>query len=349
MMDADHVDQEYINQLVDRLARRSAERGAPAAESRLRGIPSEARSFVSVFSQMAAARDEQDRKEHVLTRLDLVRKLVRPHGGASAFNEEETKGEDPMAGDLRPKVPAPSVSIDLSGSRRPDTAASVPFLFQADAAAKQQDDVDSLGVRLFGDKWQGNLFDWDEPPGPEDPVARPGISLPKASAESGQYAGERRSHADMVDEIARELAEGEAMAWRRKEERIRELTRTLSVEVTEDEKAALLGGFPETGNSMRMRGGEGSMMPSEERQEDVPLDLDDVTRSIEELCISKAREFALLGYPGIRGEDIWDCVSSEYGDRLPRLHRIVSDILSLRISRYRHWVASRLSGGTDRT
>jgi len=60
---------------------------------------------------------------------------------------------------------------------------------------------------------------------------------------------------------------------------------------------------------------------------------------IEELCLSKAEEFALLGYEGVTGKDIWDFVSENYAQTgFPPLHRLINDILSLKPTQYMNWL-----------
>ncbi|MCG7318159.1 post-transcriptional regulator [Brevibacillus laterosporus] len=57
------------------------------------------------------------------------------------------------------------------------------------------------------------------------------------------------------------------------------------------------------------------------------------------LCKSKAEEFLILGYDNITPEEVWDCVISAYkGEERPTLHRLVNDILSLKISKYMNYV-----------
>ena len=41
-------------------------------------------------------------------------------------------------------------------------------------------------------------------------------------------------------------------------------------------------------------------------------DGEELSRVIEELCNSKAEEFALLGYDSVTGKDIWEFVSEQY-------------------------------------
>jgi hypothetical protein len=59
----------------------------------------------------------------------------------------------------------------------------------------------------------------------------------------------------------------------------------------------------------------------------------------EELCESKAEEFRLLGYDQVTAEDIWACVSEKYKKKgPPQLHQIVSDILSLRTTKFMNYL-----------
>jgi hypothetical protein len=67
------------------------------------------------------------------------------------------------------------------------------------------------------------------------------------------------------------------------------------------------------------------------------LDERALTDMIEEICISKAEEFHMLGYQSITGKDIWDCVNARYKE-LPMLHRLVNDILSLRPTQFMNWM-----------
>lgn len=73
--------------------------------------------------------------------------------------------------------------------------------------------------------------------------------------------------------------------------------------------------------------------------ETVDEDSEELSRVIEELCLSKAEEFAMLGYDSITGKDIWEYVSESY-DRtgIPPLHRLINDILSLRVTDYMNWL-----------
>ncbi|GFR38896.1 hypothetical protein PRECH8_21920 [Insulibacter thermoxylanivorax] len=68
-------------------------------------------------------------------------------------------------------------------------------------------------------------------------------------------------------------------------------------------------------------------------------DAEFLNRAIEELCMSKAEEFALLGYDGITGKEIWEFLSENYAKTgIPPLHRLVDDILSLKVTTYMNWL-----------
>ncbi len=59
---------------------------------------------------------------------------------------------------------------------------------------------------------------------------------------------------------------------------------------------------------------------------------------IQSLCISKADEFAVLGYSGVTGNDVWECLHCRYVKLgLPSLHFLVEDIISLRANDYMTW------------
>jgi len=66
---------------------------------------------------------------------------------------------------------------------------------------------------------------------------------------------------------------------------------------------------------------------------------EELNAMIEELCESKADEFRLLGYENVTGRDIWECVSVNYRENgQPPLHRVVNDILSLKVTQYMNYV-----------
>lgn len=74
---------------------------------------------------------------------------------------------------------------------------------------------------------------------------------------------------------------------------------------------------------------------------------EELNRQIEWLCQSKAEEFALLGYENVTGKDIWQCVSIQYKGEHPPLHRMVNDILSLKITKYMNWLTMKAYKGEE--
>ncbi len=62
---------------------------------------------------------------------------------------------------------------------------------------------------------------------------------------------------------------------------------------------------------------------------------------MQELCESKASEFALLGYDNVTPEDVWKCVVSQYKE-VPATHQLVNDILSLKNTKYMNWLMINL-------
>ncbi|OEG00218.1 hypothetical protein BHF71_05895 [Vulcanibacillus modesticaldus] len=77
------------------------------------------------------------------------------------------------------------------------------------------------------------------------------------------------------------------------------------------------------------------------------MEMNDISRQIEELCNSKAEEFALMGYEHITGKSIWECVSENYNENeLPPLHQIVNDILTLKVTTYMNWMMVKVYKST---
>ncbi|MFS1513838.1 post-transcriptional regulator [Chengkuizengella sp. SCS-71B] len=69
------------------------------------------------------------------------------------------------------------------------------------------------------------------------------------------------------------------------------------------------------------------------------LDEQELSRTIEELCLSKAEEFRMLGYNHVTGHEIWQCISKKYHkDGIPNLHKIVNDILTLKVTNFMNWL-----------
>lgn len=64
----------------------------------------------------------------------------------------------------------------------------------------------------------------------------------------------------------------------------------------------------------------------------------DLMKSIEDLCNSKAEEFRMYGYENVTGEQIWACVSEKYHGGWPRINRLVNDIMSLKATRFMNWL-----------
>jgi hypothetical protein len=66
--------------------------------------------------------------------------------------------------------------------------------------------------------------------------------------------------------------------------------------------------------------------------------LDEETRvQIMALCQSKAEEFALIGYDKVVKEDIWRYFEHRYKGQYPPLHRLVNEILGLKVTAYMNW------------
>jgi hypothetical protein len=68
------------------------------------------------------------------------------------------------------------------------------------------------------------------------------------------------------------------------------------------------------------------------------LSEEQLNKVVEELCVSKAEEFSMLGYENVTGKEIWDCVSDRYKKGMPLLHQVVNDILSLKTTQYMNWM-----------
>ncbi|MGB8954296.1 MAG: post-transcriptional regulator [Tumebacillaceae bacterium] len=79
----------------------------------------------------------------------------------------------------------------------------------------------------------------------------------------------------------------------------------------------------------------------EERAEDGTLSTGELNEMIEQVCLSKAQEFHLIGYPQVTGADIWECVSSKYKRDLPPLHRLINDILTLKTTTFMTFVMKK--------
>ena len=73
--------------------------------------------------------------------------------------------------------------------------------------------------------------------------------------------------------------------------------------------------------------------------EEEAMNEEDLNQVIENLCRSKAQEFRMLGYEQVTGQEVWECVSDKYKKTgIPPLHRIVNDILSLKVTQFMNWM-----------
>ncbi|WP_201763549.1 post-transcriptional regulator [Chengkuizengella marina] len=69
------------------------------------------------------------------------------------------------------------------------------------------------------------------------------------------------------------------------------------------------------------------------------LDENELSQTIEELCLSKAEEFRMIGYDHVTGHEIWECISNKYKkEGIPNLHKIVNDILTLKVTHFMNWL-----------
>lgn len=79
-----------------------------------------------------------------------------------------------------------------------------------------------------------------------------------------------------------------------------------------------------------------------------PLTETELNEVIEQLCLSKAEEFRLLGYEHVEGREIWAYVEERYKKTgTPALNRIVNDILSLKITAFMDWMTMNAFKGID--
>ena len=70
---------------------------------------------------------------------------------------------------------------------------------------------------------------------------------------------------------------------------------------------------------------------------------------IEQLCISKAEEFQLIGYEHVSGQDVWECISDKYHKKgIPPLYQVVNDILSLKVTQFMNYITLSMYRGDRR-
>lgn len=73
--------------------------------------------------------------------------------------------------------------------------------------------------------------------------------------------------------------------------------------------------------------------------------LEELKGQMLQICKSKAEEFHMLGYENVTAEEIWECVASAYKKEVPMLHRVVNDILSLRVTKFMNWMTMKVYRG----
>jgi hypothetical protein len=75
----------------------------------------------------------------------------------------------------------------------------------------------------------------------------------------------------------------------------------------------------------------------------------EMNETIEQLCLSKAEEFHLIGYEQVTGADIWECVSDKYHKKgTPPLYEVVNDILSLKVTQFMNFITLSMYRGEIR-
>jgi hypothetical protein len=76
---------------------------------------------------------------------------------------------------------------------------------------------------------------------------------------------------------------------------------------------------------------------------------DQMNEMIEQLCLSKAEEFRLIGYDQVSGADVWECVSDKYHKKgMPPLYEMVNDILSLKVTQFMNFITLNMYRGDTR-
>ncbi|MDF2721104.1 MAG: post-transcriptional regulator [Paenibacillus sp.] len=80
-----------------------------------------------------------------------------------------------------------------------------------------------------------------------------------------------------------------------------------------------------------------------ETSEQVVLTEQELNEVLEDLCISKADEFRMLGYEHVTGEEVWQYFLDKYKKRgIPLIHERVNDILTLRITTFMNWMTMNI-------
>ncbi len=121
--------------------------------------------------------------------------------------------------------------------------------------------------------------------------------------------------------------------------------------VTDEEKDRLLSGRENAEQADHSL--EENLPEADSRPEDAPADAqleeDEMNAMIEQLCLSKAEEFRLIGYEHVNGQDVWECVSDKYHKKgTPPLYQIVNDILSLKVTQFMNYITLNMYRGDHR-
>ncbi|KIL37050.1 hypothetical protein SD71_04070 [Cohnella kolymensis] len=75
----------------------------------------------------------------------------------------------------------------------------------------------------------------------------------------------------------------------------------------------------------------------------------EMNEMIEQLCLSKAEEFRMIGYEQVTGADVWECVSDKYHKKgTPPLYQVVNDILSLKVTQFMNFITLSMYRGEIR-
>lgn len=75
----------------------------------------------------------------------------------------------------------------------------------------------------------------------------------------------------------------------------------------------------------------------------------EMNEMIEQLCLSKAEEFRMIGYEQVTGADVWECVSDKYHKKgTPALYEVVNDILSLKVTQFMNFITLSMYRGEIR-
>jgi hypothetical protein len=75
----------------------------------------------------------------------------------------------------------------------------------------------------------------------------------------------------------------------------------------------------------------------------------EMNEMIEQLCVSKAEEFRMIGYDQVTGADVWECVSDKYHKKgTPALYQVVNDILSLKVTQFMNFITLSMYRGEIR-